>query len=68
VSTRLLPRSSSAQLAALVVAFAAGTLVARPFGAGWGTASAFGQMAFVVVLVAILLAAERRPARGSRSG
>ncbi|KKL27243.1 hypothetical protein LCGC14_2387130 [marine sediment metagenome] len=28
----------------LYVAFAAGTLTARPFGAGWGTAAAFGQM------------------------
>lgn len=68
MSTRLLPRSSIAQLAALVVAFAAGMLVARLFDAGWGTASAFGQMAFVVMLVAILLAAERRPARGPQSG
>jgi hypothetical protein len=38
-------------------AFALGTLVAKAFGAGWGTASAFGQMAFAVALVALLLRA-----------
>jgi hypothetical protein len=39
----------------MVLAFAAATLVARLAGAGWGTASAFGQMAFAGALVAILL-------------
>jgi hypothetical protein len=43
----------------LVVAFAAATLLARLAGAGWGTASGFGQMAFVVALVAILLGGRR---------
>jgi hypothetical protein len=37
------------------VAFAAATLVARLFGAEWGTASAFGQMSFVAMLVIVLL-------------
>jgi hypothetical protein len=42
-----------------VITFAAATLVARLAGAGWGTASGFGQMAFVVALLAILLRAPR---------
>jgi len=41
----------------MICAFALGTLVAKAFGAGWGTASAFGQMAFAVALVALLLRA-----------
>ena len=32
-------------------AFALATLVAKAFGAGWGTASAFGQIAFAAALV-----------------
>jgi hypothetical protein len=40
-------------------AFAVATLVAKAFGAGWGTASAFGQMAFVAAVVAVLLIGER---------
>jgi hypothetical protein len=47
------------ELGVLVVAFAAATLLARLAGAGWGTASGFGQMAFVVALVAILLGGRR---------
>jgi hypothetical protein len=43
----------------LVGAFAAATLVAKLVGAGWGTASGFGQMAFVVALVVILLRGRR---------
>jgi hypothetical protein len=31
------------------------TLLARAFGAGWGTASGFGQIAFAAVLVTVLL-------------
>jgi hypothetical protein len=54
-----LGRSRLAQLGLMVAAFAVATLVAKAFGAGWGTASAFGQMAFVVALVAALLADER---------
>jgi hypothetical protein len=41
----------------MAAAFAAGTLVAKAAGAGWGTASAFGQMAFAVALVVVLLRA-----------
>jgi hypothetical protein len=39
----------------MLAAFAAVTLLAKLFGAGWGTAASFGQIAFVVVLVVILL-------------
>jgi hypothetical protein len=45
------------QLGLLVVAFAAATLLARAFGAGWGTASGFGQLAFGAALVTVLLRA-----------
>ena len=38
-------------------AFVLATLVAKVTGAEWGTASAFGQMAFAVALVALLLRA-----------
>jgi hypothetical protein len=52
-------RSSTAaqQLGLLLGAFIAGTLVARAFGADWGPASAFGQMAFAATLVTLLLRA-----------
>jgi hypothetical protein len=40
----------------LVGAFAVITLIAKLFGAGWGTASGFGQIAFAATLVALLLA------------
>ena len=43
----------------MLAAFAVATLVAKAFGAGWGTASAFGQMAFMAAVVAALLADER---------
>ena len=55
-----LRRSRSLQLAFLVAAFAVATLIAKAFGAGWGTASAFGQMAFVAAVVAVLMLDERR--------
>jgi hypothetical protein len=45
------------QLGVLLAAFAVATLVAKVAGAGWGTSSAFGQMAFAVALVALLLRA-----------
>lgn len=45
-----------AQLAALIAAFAAGTLLALLLGASnLGTAMAFGQLAFAGVLVWVLL-------------
>jgi hypothetical protein len=56
----LLRRSRPAQLGFLVAAFAAATLIAKAFEAGWGTASAFGQMAFVAAVVAVLMLDERR--------
>jgi hypothetical protein len=40
--------------------FAVATLVAKAFGAGWGTASTFGQIAFVAAVVAVLMTGERR--------
>lgn len=43
------------ELLLLGVAFALATLAAKLFGAGWGTASAFGQMSFALVLVLVLL-------------
>jgi hypothetical protein len=39
--------------------FAGATLIAKLFGAGWGTASAFGQMGFAAAVVAVLLTGER---------
>jgi uncharacterized membrane protein (DUF485 family) len=46
------------QLGLLVGAFLVTTLIAKAFGAGWGTASGFGQIVFAAVLVAILLRAD----------
>jgi hypothetical protein len=55
----LVRRSRLAQLGFMFVAFATGTLVAKAFGAGWGTASTFGQMAFAGAVVTVLLTDER---------
>jgi hypothetical protein len=44
----------------MLSAFVAATLVARLFGAGWGTASGVGQITFVTALVAVLVT-DRRP-------
>jgi hypothetical protein len=52
-------RSRLAQLVFMVAAFAVVTLVAKAFGAGWGTASAFGQIAFVAAVVTVVLTGER---------
>jgi hypothetical protein len=38
------------------------TLVAKAFGAGWGTAATFGQIAFVGAVVVVLMIGERRRA------
>ena len=46
------------QLALLIGSFALTTLIARAFADEWGTAAGIGQIAFVVVLVAILLRAD----------
>jgi hypothetical protein len=43
----------------MLASFVFATLVAKLFGAGWGTASAFGQIAFVVAVVAVILADDR---------
>jgi hypothetical protein len=46
------------QLVLLAGSFALATLIAKAFGAGWGTASGIGQIAFAAVLVAVLLRAD----------
>jgi hypothetical protein len=56
---RLYSRRRFLQLVVLVLVFAGTTLTARLFGAGWGTASGFGQIAFAAALVALLLGADR---------
>ncbi len=58
-SADLLRHSRLAQLGFFVAAFALATLVARAFGAGWGTAASFGQMAFVAAVVTVLVIDER---------
>ena len=50
-------RSPFVQLAVMLGAFAFATLIAKAAGAEWGTASAFGQMAFALALVTLLLRA-----------
>jgi uncharacterized membrane protein len=55
-------RSRAAQLASFVVSFCVATLVAKAFGAGWGTAGTFGQIAFVAAVFVVLMTDER-PAR-----
>jgi len=47
------------QLGLMLGTFAVATLLAKLFGAGWGTASAFGQIAFAIALVTVLLTAQR---------
>ena len=47
--------SPAAQLGLLLGTFFAATLIAKAFGAEWGTAATFGQMAFAATLVALLL-------------
>jgi hypothetical protein len=47
------------QLGFFVAAFALATLVAKAFGAGWGTAATFGQIAFVGAVFAVLMTDER---------
>jgi len=39
----------------MLAAFAVATLIARLAGAGWGVAASFGQMAFAIALVAVLV-------------
>jgi cation transporter-like permease len=59
IASAVLRRSRLAQLGFFIVAFAIATLVARAFGAGWGTASTFGQIAFVAAVVVVLMIDER---------
>jgi hypothetical protein len=46
------------QLGLLVGTFFIGTVLAKVFGAEWGTASGIGQIVFVAVLLAVLLRAD----------
>jgi hypothetical protein len=39
----------------MLASFVVATLVAKLFGAGWGTASAFGQIAFIAAVVWAML-------------
>jgi hypothetical protein len=55
----VLKRSRLAQLGFFFAAFAIATLVAKAFGAGWGTASTFGQIAFVGAVFVVLMTDER---------
>ena len=48
-------RSPVVQLGVLLAAFVVVTLIAKAFGAELGTAATFGQVAFAVTLVALLL-------------
>jgi len=54
-----LRRSRLAQLGFFLAAFVIATLAAKAFGAGWGTASAFGQIAFVTAVFIVLMTDER---------
>jgi hypothetical protein len=47
-----------AQVGFFLVAFVVATLVVKAFGAGWGTAATFGQIAFVGAVVIVLLTDE----------
>jgi hypothetical protein len=42
------------------MAFSGATLIAKLFGAGWGTAATFGQIAFAAALVTVLLRSSSR--------
>ncbi len=46
------------QLGLMLGSFTVATLIAKLFGAGWGTASGFGQIAFAAALVTVLLRAD----------
>ena len=39
----------------LLAAFGVATVTAKLFGAGWGTAASFGQIAFTAMLAWVLL-------------
>jgi hypothetical protein len=44
----------------MTLALVVPTLIAKLLGAGWGTAAAFGQMAFVVAVTWAIFTGERR--------
>jgi hypothetical protein len=51
-------RSRFAQLGFFFVSFWVATLIAKAFGAGWGTAATFGQIAFVSTVFVMLMTDE----------
>ncbi len=51
----VLRRSRPAQLGFFFAAFAVATLVAKAFGARWGVAGTFGQIAFVAAVFVVLM-------------
>ena len=48
------------QVLVMALALVVPTLIVKLFGAGWGTAAAFGQMAFVVAVTWAIFTGERR--------
>jgi hypothetical protein len=48
------------QVLVMTLALVVPTLVAKLFGAGWGTAAAFGQMGFVAAVTWAIFTGERR--------
>jgi hypothetical protein len=54
-----LRRSRLVQLGFFFAAFTVATLLAKAFGARWGVASAFGQIAFVAAVFIVLMTDER---------
>jgi hypothetical protein len=53
--------SRRAQLGVMLGSFVFATLVAKLLGAGWGTASAFGQIAFAAAVVWAILIDQPAP-------
>jgi hypothetical protein len=54
-----LRRSRLVQLGFFFAAFAVATLLGRAFGARWGVAATFGQIAFVAAVFIVLMTDER---------
>ncbi len=48
------------QVLVIALALVVPTLIAKLFGASWGTAAAFGQMGFVVAVTWAIFTGERR--------
>jgi hypothetical protein len=52
-------RNRFAQLGFFLVSFWVATLIAKAFGAGWGTSATFGQIAFVGAVFVVLMTDDR---------